>query len=297
MLAYLLAPPGVTAAGARTYVPAFCDYLTHGVADWVGLRCGRQSAPTGLFFALLLPGRTAIVMVPSPGQNGIVPERQLAVTMAGLSHLRELGLHFAQALVEPEAVSKQALLEHAGFTPLAPLVYLERDVAFPWSDPPRPDEGEWVRYEARTHADFAAVVSATYQDSLDCPELTGLRPIDDILASHRASGQFDPALWELARIERRLAGCILLSRVTHASILEVVYMGVIAPCRGRGLGTLLLRRALEQCRTVGAQRLSVVVDNRNEPAKRLYTRFNFAPVTHRDAYLFRWESSPSVRDA
>lgn len=296
-LAYLLAPPGGSLAAARSHVPAFCEYLAQGAVQWEGLRCGRRSAPTGLFFALLLPGRTAIVMIPTPGDHGIVPERQFAVARAGLDRLAGHNLHFAQALLELDAPGKRALLERAGFALLAPLIYLERDVAFPWVDPPAAGTAEWVRYGARTHAEFAAVVLATYEDSLDCPELTGLRPIDDILAAHQASGQFDPALWELARIDGQSAGCILVSRVTHAPILEIVYMGVIAGCRRRGVGELLLRRALEQCRAVGAQRLTVVVDNRNEPAKRLYTRFGFAPLTQRDAYLFRWQPNTAASDA
>jgi mycothiol synthase len=288
VLPHLLAPPGVDPAAARSQVPSFCEYLAQGGVHWEGLRAGRRSAPTGLFFVLLMPGRTGIVMIPTPGEHGIVPERQHAVTVAALERLAGHHLYFAQALLEPEALAKRALLERIGFKPLAPLMYLERDVAFPWTDPPPANAAQWVRYEACTHAEFASVVLATYQDSLDCPELTGLRPIDDVLAAHRASGQFDPALWELARIDGQSAGCMLLSRAAHVPLLEIVYMGVVAACRRRGVGALLLRRALEQCRAVAAHRLMVVVDDRNEPAKRLYTRFSFAPVTNRDAYLFRW---------
>ena len=288
-LPYLLTAPGSSPAAARDHVPAFCDYLTQGGVKWEGLRCGRLAAPSGLFVALLLPGRTAIVMIPTPGMFGIDAARQLVVTAAGLDRLAGQGLHFAQALLEPEATAKRVLLEHAGFRPLAPLDYLERDVSFPWAEPPRPDEVQWVRYSVQSQAEFAAVVLATYENSLDCPELTGLRPIEDILASHRASGQFDPALWDLARINGETAGCLLLSRVAQAPMVEIVYMGVVAAHRRRGVGKLLLRRALDQCRAIAARRLSVVVDNRNDPARQLYERFAFTPVARRDAYLYQWK--------
>jgi len=292
-LAIVLATPGSDIRSGQRQVTGFCTYLTQSPVQWEGLRCGPCDAPSAVYFALLLPGRTAIVMVPSPGERGIEPADQLHATQVGLARLGERGLHYAQALVDPAAAAQSALLEQAGFRPLAPLDYLERDAVHPWVEPPAPDEAEWLDYEARTHREFAAVVLATYQDSLDCPELTGLRPIDDILAGHKASGRFDPRLWELARLEGRAAGCLLLARLTHAPMLEVVYMGVVPELRRRGVGGLLLRRALAQCRTAGARRLTVVVDHRNEPARRLYGRFALAPAARRNAYIYRWKRGPT----
>lgn len=231
-------------------------------------------------------------MLPSPDLPGIVPDDQLRVTTAGLAALGSRRLHFAQVLLEPEAAAQRALVQQVGFRPLAPLLYLERDARYPWSDPPSPEEAEWVRYDAQSRALFADVVLATYQNSLDCPELTGLRPIDDILAAHQASGHFDPQLWEIARLNEpaaaQPAGCILLSRVHRGAMLEIVYMGVVPAWRRRGVGALLLRRALARCREADVRQLMVVVDDRNGPAKRLYERFAFKSVTRREAYLYRW---------
>ena len=288
-LAVLLAPPGDAKGGGQRQIAGFCDYLAQCPVRWEGLRCGRPQAPTGLFFALLLPGRTAIVMVACPGEHGIDADDQLLVTQAGLEALGEHSLHCAQSLLEPDAVAKRALLEQVGFARLAPLVYLERDATYPWVEPPQPGKAEWLRYGAHTHAEFAATVQATYEDSRDCPELTGLRPIDDILAAHQAGGRFDPALWELARIDGQPAACLLLSPLVRAPLLEVVYMGVVPAFRRRGIGRILLRRAFEQCRATGARQLTVVVDDRNEPAKRLYAQFGLQAVARRDAYLYRWK--------
>jgi GNAT superfamily N-acetyltransferase len=288
-LAVLLAPPGDAKGGDQRQIAGFCDYLAQCPVRWEGLRCGRPQAPTALFFTLLLPGRTAIVIVATPGEHGINPDDQLRVTRTGLETLREHSMHYAQSLLEPDAVAKRALLEQVGFGRLAPLVYLERDATYPWVEPPQPGEAEWLRYSAHTHAEFAAVVLATYEDSRDCPELTGLRPIDDILAAHQAGGRFDPALWELTRIDGQPAACLLLSPLVRAPLLEVVYMGVVPAFRRRGIGKLLLRRALEQCRATGARQLTVVVDDRNEPAKRLYAQFALQAVARRDAYLYRWK--------
>ncbi len=289
MLGVILAAPGSGERASAGQVSGFCEYLAHGPGQWEGLRCGPRRAPLAVFFALLLPGRTAIVMVPPPGELGIDPDEQLRVTRDGLARLCARDLYYAQALLESGATASAALLEQAGFRPLAVLDYLERDALHPWVDPPAPDEADWVHYTEDKHAQFAQTVLATYRESQDCPELTGLRPIDDILAGHKASGRFEPQLWELARLDGRAAGCLLLAPLTHAPMLEVVYMGVVPEFRRRGIGQLLLRRALGQCHATGARRLTVVVDERNEPAKRLYTRLALLPVARRKAYFYCWK--------
>lgn len=289
MLGVILAVPGSNERAPAHQVSGFCEYLAHGPAQWEGLRCGNRRSPVAAFLALRLPGRTAIVMIPPPGELGIDPEEQLRLTRAGLARLGEHDLYYVQALLELGATGVAALLEQAGFRPLAVLEYLERDALHPWVDPPGPEEAEWVQYDERTHGEFAQTVLATYRDSQDCPELTGLRPMDDILAGHKASGRFEPRLWELARVAGRTAGCLLLSPLMHAPMLEVVYMGVVPEFRRRGVGELLLRRALEQCHTTGARRLTVVVDDRNEPAKRLYARLALLPVARRKAFFYCWK--------
>jgi mycothiol synthase len=297
VLGVVLAAPGSGVRAAAHQVSGFHEYLGQSPVQWEGLRCGPRRAPVAVFFALLLPGRTAIVMVPAPGELGIDPDEQLRVTRAGLARLGARDLHYAQALLEPGATALAALLAAAGFCPLAVLDYLERDALHPWVDPPAPEEAEWIPYDERTHRAFAEIVLATYRDSQDCPELTGLRPIDDILAGHKASGRFEPQLWELARVDGRTAGCLLLAPLTHAPMLEVVYVGVVPECRRRGVGRLLLRRALGKCHAVGARRLTVVVDDRNEPAKRLYARLGLLPVARRNVCFYRWKWVPRVGNA
>ena len=289
-LEYTLAAPGGTRAAARGQIAGFLDYLALCPVEWEGLRCGPRAAPRGLFVALLLPGRTVIIMLPNPGELGIAADEQIAITQAGLATLAHRELHYAQVLLEPEAVAKRGLVERVGFQALAPLAYLERDVAFPWVDPPPTEAANWVSYDQVAPAEFGDVVLATYEESHDCPELTGLRPIDDILAAHQASGPFDASLWELVQVDGAMAGCLLLSRVVRASLLEIVYMGVLPAWRGRGIGGLILRRALQQSRTFGARRLTVVVDERNTAARRLYESFALVPAGRRHAYFYRWPS-------
>jgi len=286
-LRYLLAlePECEPASGER--LEAFRRYMAQSTLGWEGARVGPPERPHALFLSLFLPGRTALVTIPSPQIAGIDFATQLWLAREGLQRLAGRGLHYAQALAEPHAVQRCRLLEQAGFRCLAPLCYLERDVLYPWVEPPTSNDAEWVAYRPEIESDFASVVSQTYRDSRDCPELSGLRPIEDVLAAHRGVGMFDPRLWELARIDGRYAGCILLASVGAA--LEIVYVGVVPEARRRGVATLLLRRAIEHGRKRHARRLTVVVDERNEPAWRLYERFRFMPVARRIVHLYCWK--------
>ena len=145
-----------------------------------------------------------------------------------------------------------------------------------------------MTYNAATHDAFSHLLVASYKNSLDCPELTGLRTPDDVIASHQAAGEFNPLLWQIARISGQDAGCILLSRMLHAPMAELVYVGVRREWRRRGIGKLLLRRALEQTVRIGATEITTVVDARNEPARQLYARFGFSETARRDAYILVW---------
>lgn len=287
-LGYLLAIPGADRPAADVAVRSFLSYLRASPVRWEGWRCGPRDRPCGLVLALLSPGATALLLVPPPGEFAIHPERQKELTAEALRRLARRRLHFAQALLHPQAGAQRELLLAAGFRPLAPLVYRERAVTYPWAEPPDVPETAWTRFDAGSRGEFCAVLRATYEGSLDCPELADLRPVDDVLAAHQAAGRFDPDLWEVLHLDGRPAGCVLLAPHADGETAELVYMGVTPPFRGRGAGALLIRRALQRCRGRGLRRLTLAVDDRNTPAKRLYDRFSLRPIARRDAYLYTW---------
>jgi RimJ/RimL family protein N-acetyltransferase len=295
-LAVLFAGADGDVRAARGAVEGFYNYLASGTVQWRGWRLGPRECPTALVFTLLLPGNTAIVMVPHPSVLAIDAEQQYELTVQALAQLAPLDLHYVQALLEPQASGRRALLERAGFRRLAPLLYLERAVVHPWTDPPSASF-EWIPYGPEAHAEFSAVLQATYEQSADCPELTGIRPVADVIAAHQASGRFDPQLWEIARVEGQFAGCLLLSHVLDASMLEIVYVGVVPAFRRRGVGSALVRRAVEQCRRQRVHRLTVVVDGRNDAARRLYERFALRLIAQRDAYWYRHSAAWATRSS
>jgi ribosomal protein S18 acetylase RimI-like enzyme len=287
-LPVLLASPGTGRPASQAVVRGFQDYVRDPRIKWEGWRTGDIDRPRALFLALLLPGSTAIVLTPSPGELGIGAAEQEELTRIALARLGGRGLYFAQALLLPAAQGRRKLLENVGFRLLATLTYLERDVKYPWLDPPQVEETAWLTFSRQTRDEFAALLLETYKDSADCPELARLRPISAVIAGHQAAGEFDPSLWEILRVDGRNAGCILLAPLSDGRSVELAYIGVAPEFRRRGIATLLLRRALARCRARGARRLTLAVDERNEPAKRLYQRCGFQITTHRDAYLYCW---------
>jgi RimJ/RimL family protein N-acetyltransferase len=284
-LPLLLASDGTGGNVALAQLDAFRAYLDDPRNTWVGWQTGTALRPTGLVLAVVLPGRTAIVMVPPHDALADSAAEQPRVLRHALAELAGRRLHYVQALVEPDAPSKQVALAASGFARLAPLLYLERDARYPWIDPPDEDAARWITYSAATHDTFGAVLLGTYEQSRDCPELAGLRPVDDILRSHQATGEFLPESWYVVEVDRAPAGCLLLTHLHERRVCEIVYMGVVPRFRQRGIGRLLLEQALARARATDARQVAVVVDERNVPARRLYERVGFRHTARRDAFL------------
>ncbi len=90
-----------------------------------------------------------------------------------------------QGTVAPDMRAEAAVYEAAGFERLAELIYMDSDLTRLGAMPPARFDVRWVTYDADRHPLFASVIQGTYERSLDCAGLNGVREIEDILASHR----------------------------------------------------------------------------------------------------------------
>ncbi|NNF44765.1 MAG: GNAT family N-acetyltransferase [Phycisphaerales bacterium] len=233
------------------------------------------------------PGRTAVLFA-SPPATRESDDHLAAVIDRATGALVDRDVHLAQVLLEPHDRRRRRAFLAGGFTTLAQLSYLER--ALP---PPRPTgaidlpSGVTVRSydEAADHADLVAILEASYEDTLDCPGLRGLRQTDDILTGHRETGEFDPALWSIARDESGPAGALLLNRAPASQTIELVYIGLAPRLRGCGIGRGLLRHGLHLVDERPERAVTLAVDERNEPALALYRREGFRRVLRRTALI------------
>jgi ribosomal protein S18 acetylase RimI-like enzyme len=166
------------------------------------------------------------------------------------------------------------------------LVYLEADTARPIAVRPGLPGIDWATFGPETEADFRAVLQETYLDSLDMPELEGLRSLDDILSSHRAGGRFVAERWRVGHVrgEPEASAVLLLSETPDRDAWEVAYLGLSPAARGRGLGRAVLAHAADLARP-HTPRLELAVDVRNLPAHHLYRSAGLRPFDRRAVHL------------
>jgi ribosomal protein S18 acetylase RimI-like enzyme len=202
-------------------------------------------------------------------------------------------LSLVQAMLEDSADAQRQAYRQAGFVDLAHLVYMQRrlDDATRAEDPPADSpQPQPLPLTYRTPPEFSMerlgqLLLQTYEESLDCPALHGLRQPQDIIASHQASGTYRPMLWRIAMQGDEPIGCVLMN-VSHptsnsAPSGEIVYMGLRKEWRGKGLGERMLREALEMARNNGMRVMYLAADDANIPARRLYEKAGFSPLQRR----------------
>ncbi len=252
--------------------------------------------------------RTALLAVESPGRAALVlmPESAERATAtadlaACLGALRDAAFARSNLLLEmllrPGSPVFEEAVDRAGWWFLTELIYLRRR-----GKPPKPRDAipakvTWRIYSAETQPFFEEAISRSYTQSMDCPELTDLRPIADVIAGHRAAGEFDPQFWSVAIGDSGPAGVLLMSRVAGQNAFEIVYMGVAAGPRRTGIGHALMSRAVEIASSSASEltppaELVLAVDARNVPARRLYARWGFAEFEKRRAWI---ATPPQIR--
>ena len=225
------------------------------------------------------PGRSMLLLTPAAGPSDAARSSAAGgLVDAACAHFAERDVQLAQVLLDPADAASQRLYEGRSFQRVAHLIYLQATPRRKAAAPALPLGVRWVGYGPETHALFARTIAATYQDSLDCPRLNGLRDMEDVIAGHKASGEFDPRLWGLLCEGEEPLGVLLLSRAAPADTLELVYLGLAPAARGRGLGGVLMRQALAAAAACGAGRLSLAVDADNQPALKLYYRHGMQRV-------------------
>ena len=130
-------------------------------------------------------------------------------------------------------------------------------------------------YSSENAPIFEATLKNTYTESLDAPELNGVRSIPQILESHRQEGRDRPDLWWLVRHKDQPVGVVLLTQFVDGLHWNLSYMGLIPEVRGQGWGYALGFRAIATAHAEGALELWNSVDERNLPARKLYAKLGF----------------------
>ena len=197
----------------------------------------------------------------------------------------------AQALIEHEQTGLRASYLRAGFSLLADLGYFRREL-------PRRRSNETVRWPSGVRLVSLAemppkaandllweTLQATYEDTLDCPGLCGVRTREDVLEAHRSVGEYDPSWWFVLMKDERPAGCLLLSRCETQQSIELVYIGVAKWARGLGFARGMLSFGISLVAGREFRSLACAVDLGNTPAVKLYMAHKFRQFASRTALI------------
>jgi ribosomal protein S18 acetylase RimI-like enzyme len=242
--------------------------------------------PDGLLGALIcLPVPGACALFWPPQACGEQSRDLITSNLVQHAHLwlRQRGVKVAQTLLAPQDFHLGSPLLDNGFVHVTSLLYLRRYLMTP---SPRPSLR--LAYQAYPQCDpvvFEDTLARSYHQTLDCPELNGVRELAEILEGHRAQGVHDPAHWWLALEAERAVGVLLTTVIREWRAWDLSYVGVVPEARGRGLGRELTCKALYEAQAAHATQVTLAVDVRNHPARKMYLRLGFEPTESREVLL------------
>lgn len=245
---------------------------------------------------LAVPGRgSTVTMFLSPANGSGAPARaeraaSIAAACEGFAGKAHHSPELFQTLPEPTERWSIDAFADAGFLHVGHLLYLQA----PLSPLPEPDirwpEGLRCVPASAYGQDhrrrlLIQALDRTYRETLDCPELCGLRSTPNILDSHEGAGRYDPSHWWLLMRGEEPVGCALLSANSDTPSMELVYLGLDPGVRGLGLARRMLDHAFAKASEAGVAEITCAVDRRNEPALSLYRSLGFSPFAERVALV------------
>jgi mycothiol synthase len=248
-------------------------------------------ATVGAVWAQVRPGGTAVVWPPQ-WRVSPPPEAPDPLLTALLRSLAEQGTTLAQSLLWGPEAPEAAVLVSCGFRHLADLCYMLAPVATESVKLASSAEPvEFAAVDAASWPRLREVVEQTYDGTLDCPALDGLRSAADVLDEYRTIGAGGAELWRMVRHDGADVGCLLLAEHAAQDQLELVYMGLVPAARGRNWGAAIVRQALRMAAERKRARVVLAVDAANGPALKMYGGAGFIEFDRRAAYLFRTNSA------
>src|SRR5262245_26373089 len=219
--------------------------------------------PAGVFVCQAVPGAGGLVWPPCvAGERKAVEDR---LVEAGCAWLREQGARVIQCLLADKEAPLSPPLLRNGFRLVTGLTYLRHGLRLDARHLALPATLSMEGYHPTEPAAFHETVLRTYEETLDCPEVNGVRTIEEVIQGHQAQGGYDPRRWWLARRGGEPAGVLLTVEPSRGEW-EVAYMGVVREARRRGVGREMLVHALCEARAAGVERVILSVDDRNSPA-------------------------------
>lgn len=254
--------------------------LTH---LWTAHHDGRLVAATLL---IPHPGRTALLMSTAPRDHTHAAQVGTLITATLQAGFQLPQIRLVQALSSPNESLRASAWAAGGMRHLATLEYMERPMhGVAVRSIPVPAPFRLAPWNPNDRPMLEALLTQTYQDTLDCPGLAELRTPSDIVDGHLAAGEHHASLWTIAFENERPVGALLLAPSPSTDSTEVIYLGLVPEARGRGLGSALLAHGMALAAQRPEPNIALAVDARNSPALALYAHAGFCALRRREAFV------------
>jgi ribosomal protein S18 acetylase RimI-like enzyme len=207
------------------------------------------------------------------------------LTQAVISDLDETLVEMTQVFLSAPTAETVKVLWHVGFRHLADLMYMKCESSrFPLAAP-EPFELEYVPYDGMQRGRLINLIGQTYEDTLDCTALEGVRNIDNVLNGYQGTGVYRPENWLFVRSGGEDVGVLLLADHPKGRHWELMYVALVPAARGRGWGRQITRYAQWLARGANVERIVVAVDASNSPAVAMYRDSGFDLWDERAVYV------------
>ena len=218
----------------------------------------------------LLPG-CAVLHPPEDGNDAQIED--------ALFHARRSGAKFVQAILpinSPLGVS----LARNGFRCVTQAVYMRCDwPAFPVREP------RWLAFTPAAYSyQFGPTYMRSRELSLDIPEINDLRTLPELMSNaHPVLDCF------LARDADQPVGVVKVSDDMGADR-HLSFLGVLPEKRRQGYGRRMLAWMLWKAGEDKREGVTLCLDARNAPARKLYESAGFEEFGAEDVWLNLWEA-------
>jgi mycothiol synthase len=203
-----------------------------------------------------------------------------AVTAA----IDETAAEMMQVFLSAPSAETVKVLQHVGFCHLADLLYLTAEASrFPLAAPD--SELEFVPYDGTQRGRLTELVGRTYEGTLDCRDLEGVRDLENVINGYQGTGVYRPENWLFVRNGDEDVGVLLLADHPKGRHWELMYTALVPEARGRGWGRQITRYAQWLARGANVERIVVAVDAANLPAVAMYRDSGFESWDERSVYV------------
>src|SRR5262249_23825194 len=180
----------------------------------------------GSMICLSVPGASGLVWPPQTQSVVNAPRIQDQLVQHTCAWLKSRGAKLGQALLAADESKSVDALERNGFRHITALWYMRRDMSL--TMPEMVQRTLTLRaYDPHEPSVYSQTLLRTYEATCDCPEVNGVRTIDEILDGHTADAGSTFSHWWLALDGEQPVGVLLANESPEWESWEIAYIGVV----------------------------------------------------------------------